>query len=160
MKFFYKILSFLILVVLIFSSCKKIEEFPVIPHIEYVNFTKIINAQNQVYKGVLKISFTDGDGDIGLYQWDTIPPYEYNFMIDYYEKQNGIFVKIDPELPFHARIPILTPTGANKSIKGEIEDTLFLNPQSAYDTIRFEVYIIDRALHNSNVIQTPDIIVN
>jgi len=59
----------------------------------------------------------------------------------------------------NARIPVLTPDGSNKSIKGEIEDTLFIyNYESEFDTIMFEAYIVDRALHKSNTIETPIII--
>ena len=45
--------------------------------------------------------------------------------------------------------------------KGEIEIEVFINNAfSDYDTIRFDAYIVDRALHKSNTIQTPEIIVN
>jgi len=145
-------------ILLILSSCRKFEEYPIIPYIEFVSFAKIYNDTLYVYdKAYLTISFTDGDGDIGLEQSDTLPPYDYNFFISYFEKQNGEFVELILDPPLNARIPILTPSGTNKSIKGEIEDEIFLNYTSQYDTIRIEVYILDRALHKSNVIQTPEI---
>jgi hypothetical protein len=123
-------------ILIILSSCRKFEEYPIIPHIEFVSFAKIYND---------------------LKQSDTIPPYDYNFYISYFEKQNGEFVELILDPPLNARIPMLTPSGINKSIKGEIEDEIFLNYTSQYDTIRLEVYILDRALHKSNVIQTPEI---
>ncbi len=145
-------------ILIILSSCRKFEEYPIIPHIEFVSFAKIYNDTLEAYtKGILTISYTDGDGDIGLKQSDTIPPYDYNFYISYFEKQNGEFVELILDPPLNARIPMLTPSGINKSIKGEIEDEIFLNYTSQYDTIRLEVYILDRALHKSNVIQTPEI---
>lgn len=159
MKMFTKILLIFFFSFILFSSCQKTEKYPDIPQIEFVGITKIINPNNIVEKVVLKISFTDGDGDIGLTQNDTLPPYDYNFFIKYFEKQNGEFVEIIFEhFSFNARIPILTPEGRNKSIKGEIQDTIIINTMSVYDTIRFETYIVDRALHESNVITTPDVI--
>jgi len=159
--------TFFIFIILFFSCAKK-EEFPIIPAIEYVSFVKIYNPQQEIFdRGVLKISFKDGDGDIGLYDYDTVAPYDYNFIISYFELQNGVPVEVIPSwynpatdsieyFTFNARIPILTPLGANKSIKGEIEDTLFIyNYSSPYDTIMFTAYIIDRALHESNEISTP-----
>lgn len=160
--------TFIIILAVLFSACTQKEEFPVEPSIEYMSFLKIYNPSQELFdRGVLKISFKDGDGDIGLYDDETEEPYDYNFIITYYELQNGEEVEVVPSwynpatdsveyFNFNARIPILTPSGANKSIKGEIEDTLFIyNYSSPFDTIRFEAYILDRALHQSNTVGTP-----
>ena len=175
-------LSNIILFVLIASafglgSCKKAVKFPVIPRIEYLDFGKIYNPDLEIYdRGVLSFSFEDGDGDIGLNNGDTLYPYNasskyhYNLIITYFEMQNGELTEVpilwfNPQtelydtLTLSARIPNLTPLGINKAISGEIYDTLFIyNFSSSYDTIKFEAYIIDRALHESNIISTPLII--
>ena len=139
-------------------SCNNKEEYPIIPEIEYEGMTKIYNPNlNKYDRGVLTISFKDGDGDIGLTDNQTLPPYDYNFFVKYYERQNGkeTWVVIADPNEFNARIPVLTPTGSVKSIKGEIQDTLFIyNFQSTFDTIKFEAYLVDRALHKSNTITT------
>lgn len=165
-QFLIKYWFILLIIAGVVYSCKKTEEYPVIPAIKYENFIKLYNSD----RGVFKISFTDGDGDIGLTQNDTLPPYEYNLFITYYEIQYGdtvevILTKYNHEtgqydtLTFNGRIPMLTPEGSNKSIKGEIEDTLFIyNYSSDFDTIMFDAYIVDRALNKSNIIQTPLII--
>jgi hypothetical protein len=58
-----------------------------------------------------------------------------------------------------ARIPLLTPKGSNKSISGEIHDTLFIyNYNSPYDTLFFKFNIIDRALNESNQERTEYIV--
>lgn len=162
-----KVLTYLLLFLLLpaaLVSCLQDEEYPIIPEIKFEDFILLFNTQTQIIeRGVLKISFKDGDGDIGLYQTDTAAPYDFNLFIKYFEIQNKDTVEIflvDPisgdTSTFNARIPILTPKGSDKSIKGEIEDTLFIyDPTSAYDTIMFEVYLMDRALHKSNVVQTP-----
>ncbi len=148
------------------ASCLKREEYPIEPHIEFVNFIKLVSDAGIEDKGVLTFSFTDGDGDIGLSAADTFPPfhsegdYYYNLYIFYKEMQNGVLTLIDLPQPFHTRLPVITPSGRNKAIKGEMEIKLDIyNPISTFDTICFEFYIVDRALHVSNTISTPLIVV-
>jgi len=166
MKIRITIIIQLIIVLTIFLSCIKEEDFSEVPHIDYMDFTKIQTTNNIDEKGILKIFFTDGDGDMGLDDGDSLPPFDktsiyyYNFFITYFEKQHGQFVEVQLPMPFHSRIPRLTSTSRNGAIKGEIEiELLTNNPFSAYDTIRFDAYIADRALHESNIISTPEIIV-
>jgi len=139
-------------------SCSEKEEYPVIPEIEFEGMIKLFNSNLNLYdRGVLKISFKDGDGDIGLRDGESLPPYDYNFFVKYYELQNGqeVHVVIADSNEFNARIPVLTPAGSIKAIKGEIEDTLFIyNFQSNFDTIKFDAYLVDRALNKSNTIST------
>jgi len=178
MRQYPKILLFLIIILITgFGSCKKLKKFSDIPHIEYLDFIKIYNPDLEIYdRGVLSFSFEDGDGDIGLNTADTAPPfnasskYYYNLIITYFEMQNGLLTEVpilwfNPQteqydtLTLSARIPNLTPLGINKAINGQIQDTLFIyNFNSIYDTIKFEAYIIDRALHESNTITTPLIV--
>lgn len=168
MKRQYIIITVLILLIISGSSCKKKEHYPPEPIIEFLSFTNIQNSLGIDDKGILKIGFTDGDGDIGLKQEDTVYPYDrsgpfyYNFFLKYYEKQKGIYkeVIIDSNLTFNSRLPYLEPNKDNPNIKGEIEIEIFINnPLSVYDTIRFDVSICDRKLNVSNIVTTPDIIV-
>jgi len=72
------------------------------------------------------------------------------------------FKPADTTLTFNARIPLLTPSGKNRNIKGEIANTLelyFARQMLQSDTIAFEIYIKDRTLLESNVIQTPMFII-
>jgi len=175
MKLSSKIQLFLIIILMTASvSCRKVEKFPDEPSIEYMNFTRIYNPDLDLYdRGVLQFSFEDGDGDIGLNSGDTFSPfnstspYYYNLIITYFEMQNGELTEVpilwfNPQteqydtLSLSSRIPNLTPEGVNKAISGEIFDTLFIyNFNSNYDTIKFDAYIIDRALNKSNTISTP-----
>lgn len=178
MRPYTKIALFLFsLLVLFFATCSKFEDYPIEPIIEYNNFLLELNQTTGITeRGVLMISYTDGDGDLGLDPGDTLPPYHYggeyyyNMIIDYYELQNGKWELIplvfpDPEtgendtLTFSVRMPNLTPLSGNQAIKGVIQDTVYIyNPLSEYDTIKFSVYIIDRALHKSNTVETPPIV--
>jgi hypothetical protein len=165
---------FIILGVLLTFSCKKYEEFPPEPVLKYLDFIILRDNMGIDQQGVLRFEYSDGDGDIGLYDYDTVAPYDYNLFIKYFELQNGVFKEVYQITPipvndsviiydtatFNGRIPILTPAGKNKAIRGEIDDTLFINnPLSDFDTIKFEAYIVDRALNKSNVISTPPIFV-
>jgi len=154
------------------SSCLEEEDFPIEPLIEFSTFVKLDDGLGYDNRGVLEITYKDGDGDIGLLDSDTIPPYDYNLFINYFEMQNGEFKQVfitvyntdteqDDTISFNARIPILTPDGVNKSISGIIQDTLFINNYASdFDTIKFECWIMDRALHESNHVFTPPIIIN
>jgi len=149
------------------GGCTKHESYPVEPHIDFYSFTKIPNNYKVDDKGILNISFTDGDGDIGFDQGDTLPPYNYgspyyyNCYIDYFEKRNGKFEKIDLQITNNARIPKVNADLPQRGIRGNIEVELFINNVlSPYDTIKFSVYIIDRALHKSNTIETPEIVID
>ena len=163
---------------MILFSCRKFEEYPVEPQIKFDRFTLLMNTETgKTDRGVLSITYTDGDGDLGLRASDTLPPfnrgseYYYNFIVKYYEKQNGKFVEVpllswNPDeqkydtVTFNSRFPWLTPRKGNKAIKGIINDTIYVNnPLSDFDTVKFKVSIFDRALHRSNEIETPEIVV-
>lgn len=162
-----KLLVFVGLITVLFS-CEPEDKYPIIPHIQYVALEKIANDYGYDYKAILKFYFEDGDGDLGLDDTteDMQPPfdnssiYHYNFFISYYEKQNGTFVKVDLPAEQNARIPRLS-TSSSESIDGEIAIEIFINNfTSTYDTVRFEFFIVDRALHHSNTVTTPEIIIN
>ena len=136
MKFNIK-LSFIlsVLAVLAAISCKRLEEYPVEPAITFLEFEKIFNETDSIYdRGVLKFEFTDGDGDIGLEDRDTFPPfnpgskYYYNLIIDYYEVRKGVetpvfltFYNSETEeydtVYLSARIPLLTPKASIKQFQ-------------------------------------------
>jgi len=166
MKRIYRVLTLIILSSLLFFACTREEVFPPEPAITFLDFSKIANNLPYDDKGELKIFFTDGDGDLGLNDDDTMPPfnkasiYYYNFFIKYLEKQHGKFVEVNPPVSFNARIPRIESKGNSPSIKGEIDLEIFINNYlSTFDTVKFEASICDRALHVSNVITTPEIII-
>lgn len=160
-------------------ACQKPVEYPIEPHIAYEGFTYLFNADSTFSgEGIVSFSYTDGDGDLGLDDGDTLPPfgindtYYYNMVIDYLKYVNGAFVKMpllswNPQtqsydtVSFNARFHRLRDNDDPKAISGVMEYTLPVqNPLSPNDTIKFEIRVIDRALHESNVIQTDPIYTN
>ena len=93
-------------------------------------------------------------------------------VVDYLKCVNGVFVKTPllswnqqtqsyDTVSFNARFHRLRDNVDPKAISGTMEYTMPVqNPLSPDDTIKFEVRIIDRALHDSNVIQTDAIYTN
>lgn len=155
----------LLLMALSFSACRKQEKFPVIPVIEFVSLEAAEDAGDGT-DVCLCFKFQDGDGDIGLDETDTQAPFDtsstyyYNCFIKYFEKQNGVFVEVETPATLNMRIPRLSDQD-EESISGELYLNLFANnPFSPYDTIRYELFIVDRALHHSNTITTIEYVTN
>ena|SRR5690606_10067145 len=156
-----KVSATLLLAAVVLSGCLKTEEFPTVPHIAFKSYEQRPDSAE------LTISFTDGDGDIGLNQGDTLAPFNpgspwyHNFFVDYYRMVNGEWQLQQFTLPLYYRIPVITPTGQNKALEGDITVQLspLVLPQVPGDTIRFSVRIADRALNESNTVFTDPVIV-
>jgi len=161
------------LILYIANGCIKKDQYPIAPQIQLIGpgITKLPDTTGVDQRGVIAISYTDGDGDLGLTSTQNTGAYQYDLFIKYFEKQKGHFKEVIITSPntqtgkldtlwFNGRIPYLTPVGKNKTISGEIYDTLFINNYlSPYDTIKYQIYIQDRALNKSNVVETPEIII-
>lgn len=160
---------FILSQLILLSSCLKVETYPNEPTIEYKSFEVFQDS------AIVTISFTDGNGDIGLETGDTLGNFApdsffyYNAYLEYYEFMNGEWVKgtADPAgnnfptsdtIVFSNRLPNITPIGQNKALKGDIKLTLepnYFNPISNYnDSIKYKIFIIDRALNISNTVET------
>lgn len=167
-KFIFRILLPVFILYAFLPSCREKEEYPDEPLIEFVSFTNLRNYNDIDTLGLLLISYTDGDGDLGLYSGDT----SKNIFVSYYKMEDGVLKigtrynyvtgKIDT-INFNGGFPVLAPQDYSGWLKGEIEDTItpLYDPTSnkTYDTVMFKTYIIDRAGNKSNVVQTPLIIV-
>jgi hypothetical protein len=148
-------------VVLFTAGCIKKDKFSDVPEIEFKEFILY-----QDLTGELIFNFTDGDGDVGFNQEDTLPPYHrdgdhyYNFFMEYHVKIGNEFVKLDPPVPYNYRLPYLKPEGKNKSLEGSIavRDITPFPITLSYDTVKFVFYMEDRAFNRSNIARTGEII--
>jgi len=151
-----------------FCSCTKPTPVSPTPQITFQSVQQINYGVQYNDSFDFTINYSDGDGDIGLSQSDTLPPfnpgsaYYYNLYVDYYEKLGKNFVKVVPPLTaldtigWYFRMPVITTEGKNKSISGTISFGILCENAPVYsDTIMFKIYIYDRALHKSNVVQSP-----
>ena len=182
MKIKYPIgLLFLVLAML---ACQKPVEYPIEPKIAYEGFTYLYNPDSTFSgEGIITFSYTDGDGDLGLDEGDTLSPFGphdahyYNMEVDYLKSVNGVFVKtpllshhvptsefdtvVWDTITFNARFHRLRDNDEPKAISGTMDYRLIVqNPFSPNDTVKFEIRILDRALHESNTIQTEAIYTN
>lgn len=146
-------------------GCKKNESTPVPPVLKFVD------ARLSEDKGssVVRFEFFDGDGDLGLKQEENTGEQEFNLFVDYYEKNNGIWVLISPIIKWNAtdavydtsdlnlRIPFLENKDG-RALEGETKINLLYNFNA--DTFRYDISLKDRALHTSNIITTSEIVVN
>jgi hypothetical protein len=145
------------------SGCKPEKQLPPEPVIEFKSFTQFGDSASLV------ISFTDGDGDIGLSDafnqppFDTGSTYYHNLFLEYDTLENGAWRRVAFQLPLYYRIPVITPTGQNKTLEGEIAVALKPWPLITYsagwpaDTVRFTVILVDRALNVSNAVESPQV---
>lgn len=150
---------YILFIAVVGIACLKPKDLPIEPVIESVTFFP--NADST---GTMLIKFTDGDGDLGLAEADTFPPfnpgnkYNSNLFFNYYEFQNGVWkhiVNIDNETgdtinPFSYRVPTLETDGKDKTLEGEIEidmPFIYFDPFSKFDSLRFEIELYDRALN-------------
>lgn len=147
-------------------SCFKGETFPEEPIIS--DATVLITNDS----AVLSFSFTDGDGDIGLSDNELDPPYDsssfyhFNLYVGYFEKQDGGGWEpgLDLEgdtIVFTYRLEPILVQGKEKGIKGTMDVVMnpfynAISPDS--DTIKYSVQLIDRALNESQIIETDPVI--
>ncbi len=150
---------------LVVWSCTKPQVYPPEPYIEFDSFTltdTIDPLDNPAIAGNLLISFIDGDGDIGLTEADTFPPYDTiydkNLFLSIFAKEDGEFVEQELTVPIAYRIKDISPKGQNKTLKGKINVLLYYDNSFTYDTFKYSIFIYDRDLNKSNVIFTPDLI--
>ncbi|MDX2191552.1 MAG: hypothetical protein SFY32_16995 [Bacteroidota bacterium] len=171
------------LLILLFS-CVKDPGFPLEPRISFksIQFIKGSGGNQDIIR--LSIGFTDGDGDLGLSGADTTGDFNpkqvngfptndnyYNMNLTFLfknEKNEFVTCKDFVECPvpdsllklYNGRFPPLIPSGQKRPISGTLTYdvsstsfyTAFLN-----QTIKFRLFIKDRSLNKSNVIETDTI---
>ena len=147
------------------SSCIPDPNYPIEPEIEFLSF---IVDENE--NATMSIHFTDGDGDLGLNQSDTLSPFcstcehHFNLKCEYDELRNGEWTHIpllptQGQVPFYYRVPRVEPSGTHPALNGVIEIAMNTwSLQSDYDSLRFRITLEDRSLNISNIDTTRLII--
>lgn len=168
------------------SSCLKAPDYPTTPAITFNSLKKTYVAPptpGATASDTLEfaIDFQDGDGDLGLDDADTkVPPYNSptgghnnlatsnNYFIQPFKRVNGAFVPFytpNGGYPgeYDGRYPRLETTTDNKPapLKGTLRYKLRIPlNRTSYtpgDVFRFEISILDRALHQSNTVTTSEV---
>jgi hypothetical protein len=159
--------SLILIFTVVLYSCHKIETLPDVPHIEYTNFSIFDTTDilgNISKGGRLRFYFEDGDGDLGLTAPNTINADSTNLFMTIYRKINGEMIPVvadnDPLKPSEYRIPYMTRLGRNQILKGTISVTFLYPFYTRIDTVMYDFYIKDRALNESNVASTNEIVLS
>jgi hypothetical protein len=152
------LLAFLVSV---FIGCNEIEQYDEKPIITESSFELLKNESGFDTALLLKFTFTDGDGNVGLSDGDDTPPFDNNVLVDYLEKVNGKFTKIlipgsTDTLNFNSRIKSF---GNGTSTKAEVSININIAVVIA-DTVRFDYFIVDKDLNKSNTVTTGEIVLN
>jgi hypothetical protein len=159
----------LILFPVLLTACVKTEPVSPVPEISFKSYDlmqAVDSLGNHLLVGKLEFSFIDGDADFGMeYTLDTVTWNEmnYNVFLKPYEKVDTLYYPIPDDSskpPPYYRIMRDTPldrVGQNKTVKGFIRIDMYFFVIPDYDTVRYDFYIVDRALNKSNVESTSDI---
>lgn len=145
-----------------------VDPVPVI-FLEEINQVKNVSDKDSIIEIVFH--FEDGDGDIGLSESDTLPPFNFgspyfhNLPIKYLvpDGSGGSKELENPvnNMPYgnkHQRVPVLTPTGKNKAISGNLKIKLTANPLNVKpEELKFEIKLLDRQLNVSNTLLTESL---
>jgi hypothetical protein len=160
-----KYLVISIIGLIVFNSCRKIEQLPAVPFVRFEKFV-VFDTTTLLGKyraGRLEFYFEDGDGDLGLNPPTGNMSDTTNMFLNLYRKKGGAMVvstdKNDAFLPYPSyRIPYMERLGVNKILKGTISLTFLYLSYSPSDTIKYDFFIRDRALNDSNVASTGEIV--
>lgn len=161
MKKITKIILFVILPGLVFSSCQKKICEDIVPGMTFKDFNPS-TIDSGYY--VLTFDFKDCDGDIGMETTSSILDEHgerqiNNFFIDLYHVVDNKWVKHDygqQNAGLDYKIPILNNSKGAKNLEGVIErklDPIF--GLVGYDSVMFKSKILDNEGHYSNEVTTP-----
>jgi hypothetical protein len=155
--------QFLVCLIIItgLTACLEPPDFSDTPYIEYIGVSRDSMLQGVFEEDSISVffHFEDGDGDLGR---------EDNTL------ENNVFL-IDTRTGLQDNsfaIPFIPPQGSDNGIEGTITLLLFStccifpngqdpctpSQQFPYDTLRYEIYITDRAGNESNHIFTEPIV--
>ncbi len=153
---------FTLLILGILVSCTKPPDYPIEPVITFERLSRQSMIQGSLNNDsiIVTISFTDGDGDLGSDETG----------FDIYVKDT----RLDLAPPTEFKLPKVPEQGAGNGISGEISILVFTtccifpdasNPPPACssstefpsESVSYEIYIKDRAGHESNRIITDPV---
>ena len=140
------------------TGCLQPPDYPIEPVIAFERLSKDVLIQDQLNTDslLITISFTDGDGDIGL-------------------EDGGFDLFItdtrDNFMPPAYRLPKVPEQGIGNGVSGDISFVVYTTccffpngqdpctPSTTYpvDTLTYLIFMKDRAGHESNTIETPPI---
>ncbi|TXK45287.1 hypothetical protein FVR03_12635 [Pontibacter qinzhouensis] len=184
MKYLFKYSATLVLLLVLFSSCRKEPVYDVVPNIEFKRVEKSTFDEFGLKRDRISIvvGFQDGDGNLGLTRTsDTThadlrrpfnfgSPYYNNFITKLYIKrlqQNGEsrfeeYIFPVQGFDFSGRFPRLSSDDRTEPLEGDIKYSFDITSDlfRIGDVIKLDVFIYDRTLpvpNRSNIVTTSEI---
>ena len=156
---------------MVIFSCKKETSSNPIPTLELKGYQVLSDSVGKDSLIRINLSYSDGDGNLGLeddnlsYPFGYNDPYFYNLFVDYYIEENGVFVKKENPLSptkdtiaFNERIQNITPTGKVKWVYGDISINIPAFPYGLKPKkVMFKCRLVDRDINISETVETPAI---
>ena len=162
---FFKTITIFGILAIGFISCGDLISYSETPAIKYLDHIAKDSIDedlgNRIKYVELKFSIVDGDGDFGLTDADTLEPFDSLYYNNFYSTLYG-YSKGDFD-----SVAIANPNYRIKYV--EIEDQKaykadiyiefeYFDGFMEYDTIKYDFYVVDKALNHSNTATTPDIV--
>jgi len=145
------------------------------PVIAYESYTVEQDSTGKDNLIRVKITYEDGNGDLGYRESDTTgafmlgAPYFYNLHVDFYSIENGNKVYYLDQfsgdtINFNQRIQSITPEGKYKAISGTMDISIDFTLLKVYgyspNNCQMDIWINDRSLNESNRVNTPVVDLN
>jgi len=134
----------LLILPILFFSCEKDDLKSPVPLLEFISITPEI-AKEYEDEIIITISYFDGDGDLG----ENDPNVKNLFLTD---NRNNI--------TYEFRIQQLSPDNSTITIEGNLDISLSstgITDSSNTQTVTFDIYVVDRANHQSNIVTSNPI---
>lgn len=164
----------LISVIFLILSCERPPDYDLTPKISFKNIEKyVIIGKLSLAKQdsvVVTLSFEDGDGDLGMDASNVgespyVDFYERNYHAVLYKKVKGVYEEVKGLDGQAVSDGGVFPQLVDKEgpIDGDLNYHILISHNNAqvleaFDTLRFDIFIIDRALNRSNTITTTEFI--
>lgn len=155
---------------LLFFSCNPDSVSSEIPEISFGSVTVYKNITQKDSMVVLSINYKDGDGDIGLSESDSFPPFNYknvgfyNLLVSYKVRKKSVWQKIlipgsEDTLNFDQRFQRLNPNDKKRTVSGNMELRIPASPYPGIlpDSIKLSFQMLDRKMHKSAIVESTEI---
>jgi hypothetical protein len=165
-----KALIFSFVFIAVLQSCYKEPNYELKPNISFNSISKDIRLDQfsgaKIDSIIVTLNFTDGDGDLGYNTEEIgkdVKRTDYNYVVKTFRKNKGVFTSFEPQESLSGFFPRLSFDKKPGPIEGKLSYRIKI--ETAFwpfkkDTVKFEVYIKDRAGNRSNTAESKPIIIN